>query len=135
MSDFFIDLEGDGGEILLENMQPQMTSGLDNYVKITLFGGNGKHDWFNAYMNNSESFVSEFNAFITGNVKTQKNILKAEKILQKEFEMMITDGIANTIEVIIRSISVQNVEVNILIMKQNQVVYDNKYIINWEYRG
>ena len=134
MSDMMIDMTGDGGELIIENMQPQMTSGLDNYVKITLFGGNGKADWYTQYMNNSESFISEFNNFITGNAKTQKNILKAEKLLQNELQQMIKDGIADTIEVIITSISVNDIQASILIMKRNQVIYDNKYIINWEWR-
>lgn len=134
MSDMMMDMTGDGGELIIENMQPQMTSGLDNYVKITLFGGNGKKDWFNQYMSNSESFISEFNNFITGNAKTQKNILKAEKLLQNELQQMIIDGIADTVEATLRSVSVRDIEATILIMKKNQVIYDNKYIINWEWR-
>lgn len=134
MSDIMIELTGDGGEFLIENMQPKMTSGLDNYVLITLFGGNGKDDWYTQYMNNSEKFISEFNSFITGNAKTQKNILKAEQLLKKDLEQMTTDRIADTIEVILRSISVRDIEASILIMKKNEIVYDNKYIINWEWR-
>lgn len=134
MSDIIIELTGDGGEFLIENMQPKMTSGLDNYVLITLFGGNGKYDWYTQYMNNSEKFISEFNSFITGNAKTQKNILKAEQLLKKDLEQMIADRIADTVEVILRSISVRDIEASILIMKKNEIVYDNKYIINWEWR-
>jgi len=134
MSDILLDLTGDGGEIGIDNMTPALTSGLENYILISLFGSDN-NNWFDNYMSESEKFTSEFSRFINSNAKTGKNILKAEKLLKKDLDSMIKDGIADEITTSLTSLSPSLLRVDIFVYKKNQLVAENKYIVNWEYRG
>lgn len=129
MSDLYLNPTADGGELIIENGKPQMTSGLETAVYLSLFT---RSWWGNAFGTTSEKHTSKIPEIMESqllNIQTKLDIIEEAKSVLK---WMLDDGLADEITV---TAEINKPGVLYLAVKLSQPEEkDNetfKYALNW----
>lgn len=119
---------GDGGDLVIVNGQPEMDDGLQNAVFISLF--TDKSWWANSILPDNEQTTSELST-LDRSVLTNKTRLDAEEYARQALSWMVSDGLASKISVSAEIVAIGVLGLIITIEqpgKQSTV----RYKINWE---
>ncbi len=96
MSDLYLNPTKDGGNLIIENGKPQMISGLENAVYLSLFTAPW---WGNAVSEQSEKYISSIPEIMNAGILTLQVKLDVIEAVKNALAWMIDDGIADRIEV------------------------------------
>jgi len=132
----------DGGDCVLQDGLLLAEWGFGTAFYISLFGGNkadpGKvknhHTWWGNTLpgiTEKEKIVSRFQNFINAVPVTVKNIKDAEGLAQLDLKWAIDDGIADEINIFIRSEAINKIRVFIDAKKEGKSVYKTDYGALW----
>ncbi len=109
------------------NGQPDMTEGLDSAVLLSIFA---EADWQNAIASStSAEYHSEFPALIERASVTDETIINGVNAIKAALDWMITDEVAETIDVSGEAFSTMGIKWTIEINRGN---ITSKYTVNWD---
>ena len=123
----------DGGEISVSFGEPEMEGGLFTSVFLSLFESDNTDYWMNEYLTESEKVEGRFYEFIKGVPKTPQNMTKAIDFANQDLEWMITNLIADEINIDIESKDVKSITMKVEIIKNSLIILESKFDVNWSY--
>ena len=132
----------DGGDCVLDDGLLLADHGFGTAFYISLFGGNkadagkvkNKNTWWGNTLpgiSEKEKIVSRFQNFIHSVPMTVKNIKDAEGMAKLDLEWAIDEGIADEINIFIRSESLNKIKIFIDAKKEGKSVYETSYGALW----
>ena len=132
----------DGGDCVVENGLLLADHAFGTSFYISLFGGNkadpGKVENRNTWWGNTlqgtaekEKIVSRFQNFIHGMPMTVKNIKDAEVMARLDLKWAIDEGIADEIDVFIRTEGSNKIRLFIEVKKEGKSAFSTSYGALW----
>lgn len=118
---------GIGSDCDIVNGQPVLDEGLENAVYMSLFSSPGW--WGNALIDESEQHISTLENIIDEQPLTNETRLNIEEAARNALAWMISDGIAQNIEVSATIPAIGRADLVIEIFQPERVEF--KYNLNW----
>lgn len=134
----------DGGEINFNSGILEMTSGFESMVYLLLFGGNigddgtkatEKKEWWGNKLetNNPERKIhSRFQNLIYGIPATPANLNKLEQAAIQDLSLFKTQKIADKIDIELIVPEKNKVNIEIIIWKDENKLYETSFEVNWK---
>lgn len=130
MKDIYLKPRENGQDILLINGLPQLTGGLDNMVYILLMTGSW---WGNNTVNTEARLSSSIPQIMASGVITNQTRLDVIKEAERVLDVMVTEGIANSIEVDAEIPKRGTLYLSVKINEPEQIAgQDFIYALNWD---
>ena len=130
MSDLYLQPTQDGGELIIENGKPQMTSGLENAVYLSLFTAPW---WGDSVSEQSEKYSSTISEVMNSGALALQTKLDVIEAAKNALVWMTDDGIADRIEVRAEIPQAGTLYLAITIYEPESADgVDYKYALNWE---
>jgi phage gp46-like protein len=132
----------DGGDCVLQDGLLLAERGFGTAFYISLFGGNkadpgkvkNRHTWWGNTLpgiTEKEKIVSRFQNFIHAVPMTVKNIKDAEGLARLDLQWAIDDGIADEINIFIRSEAINKIVIFIDAKKDGKSIYEANFRALW----
>ena len=130
MKDIYLKPREDGQDLLLINGLPQLTGGLDNMVYILLITGSW---WGNNTVNTNSQLSSSIPQIMNSQPVTNKTRLDIIKEAERVLQVMVSEGIADTIEVDAEIPSRGTIYLKVKVNEPERIAgQDFVYALNWD---
>lgn len=145
--DVLLDSTPDGGNLVIENNFVIGTGGFETAARLSLIGGNEedngteatiKKSWWGNQLetdNPNRKMISRLQNIIKGFPATPSNLNKAIQAAKDDLKWFKDEKIADTITVNGRIPSKNRLELDIEILKNNELLADFKFELNWVAMG
>ena len=130
MKDIYLKPREIGQDILLINGLPQLTGGLDNMVYILLITGSW---WGNNTVNTISQLTSSIPTIMNTQPVTNKTRLDIISEAQRVLQVMVTEGIADSIEVDAEIPNRGTIYLSVKVNEPEEIAgQDFIYALNWD---
>ena len=131
----------DDGDIAIENNRIKTSGGIETMVYLCLFGGNENHSgfgdnslqWWGNLLETDDKFklTSETQNLIRSLPMVTSNLIRLDKAVRRDLQVMIEEKIINELDVTISVVSANRVSILVTADAFGDKI-DFKFTVNWE---